>query len=255
MRTVQLRAGGILYKKEWNADEEKYEYHPIRDDNEELFAGGISHLLFDVEIDDGVTLDDLFIFCSRINPLLTLMLRHDWYSEYMAEWERVRDAAKLDTEMQCIYLHRHVEIDDFDSAGLNLNQGGLLTVSGLNKNVIIKDDGDLDCSSLDENSGTFYGLDFVPLENILGLPIVISKKTYISKTAKNDGKYDRTTEDFNDTGSITLLDVIRSIFFELSFYGGPEEAKKTGEDMKDRMNGVMEAIKNGNITFGNSDAN
>lgn len=67
-----------------------------------------------------------------------------------------------------------------------------------------------------------YGLEFLPMEEISNKPIRVEKKTYVDQL---DAQY-KTIAKIDGEHEFTLLEILDSIYWFISFYGGPCDLKK-----------------------------
>ena len=94
-----------------------------------------------------------------------------------------------------------------------------------------------------------YGVEFTPVYFLKGLPVKIDRKIHLTDWTGNfkKKKTGELYKEFDFTPSLTLLEVIYWIFWELSFCGSPEERDKRMSDVKERMNEFEKAKEEGRL--------
>jgi|SRR5579871_444097 len=83
----------------------------------------------------------------------------------------------------------------------------------------------------DENGVTHYGLDFTPVNELVHLPVRLRPQMEIHKDHKKLGEAPCT---------FSLLDVLGEIYWEISFYGSPEDRDREGAELQESVREVEE---------------
>lgn len=81
-----------------------------------------------------------------------------------------------------------------------------------------------------------WGVSFSPLFEMRDLPIRIADTMYWYEELE----YPMTERNFCPAPRVTLLDLIYSLFWEFSFYGGPEERDELCNNLKDQVRQIKE---------------
>lgn len=86
-----------------------------------------------------------------------------------------------------------------------------------------------------EDGGSInYSIALTPVNELVHLPVVLNKKLDIY-----GADYNKSEIEFSAENDFTLLDVLHAIFWEISFYGGPN----TKKEFKESINAKMDEIK------------
>jgi hypothetical protein len=77
------------------------------------------------------------------------------------------------------------------------------------------------------------------IDDILDLPVTIQKK---SEVYVQHGFTSKTYEKYEKLARITLLEFLRTIYFEISWFGTPKDGKEFSKEMDERLENLEEAI-------------
>lgn len=83
-----------------------------------------------------------------------------------------------------------------------------------------------------------YALDFMELNKIANTPVVFSKEVEFEKNGFDSPKYFEFLELKNTEYNLTILDLIKSIIFELTFYGSPSLRDELKKDLLLRIDEI-----------------
>lgn len=180
----------------------------------------VAELLFrECAIDSDVTLKDVFMLIENNLPLFTSILPYH-VEELIIESKEVppeETENPSDTVLEVYWLNDHDSYDDINEFTSHV---GFHMVSRKDELPV--------------------GLDFLPVNMFIDLPIrhnlefkIYGRLGYPSDLAKiNDHTFDFGVKYF------TLIETIRAIFYELSFYGPPSRRNENIKIIKDRIEGV-----------------
>lgn len=90
-----------------------------------------------------------------------------------------------------------------------------------------------------------YAIELSPLYNLSGFQIKISPKMTIMDYEIHD--YEKCINDIPFQPSITLIELLYWVFWELSFFGSPEDRDSTKDDLVERVDEIKEAKENGTL--------
>lgn len=83
----------------------------------------------------------------------------------------------------------------------------------------------------DEHGMTHYGLDFTPVNQLVHLRVRLRPEMEIRKDRKKLGEA---------PCAFTLLDVLGEIYFEISFYGSPEDRDRQNAELQESLRDLEE---------------
>lgn len=155
-------------------------------------------------IDDGVTLNDIFNAVEADPPLKEFIAQYSWcpVDEFHAE---VSKLAADKSDLHCINISAYFEFDQHE---------GRVTI---------------DCGGEgepDEHGTKSYAIGFTPVSEIAHLPIRLSPEIEIRKDHEVIGRAPY---------AYSLLEVLDAIYFEISFYGGPESRDSKAAELRETM--------------------
>ncbi len=232
---ILTKEGRLLFKK-WNYVEEieegHYDVYDVTDDPYE-------HLDDQIEIEYGATLDHLFNIVSKEVDILNVIYRTSWIKPFIEHWHEVKkDYVPLVHEygsdnVEYVELYWHYEMDDgyigwndmphFHGVGWELKEDKW-------------EKWDKENPSYKAGYRISWGIDFMPLNEILHLPIRLNEAFIVYPDMK-DWK-PNTPPLFEAKKKFTLGNVIEGTFWELSFYGGPEDKA----EQKEHLDGIMDDL-------------
>lgn len=187
-----ISPGAKLYKSKWNSDIQDYEKTDVTD---EL----IFHLMGQCSIEDGVTLRDIFLLAKQNIEFLEPLI-NNWIEELIEEGLSETNEPALDIDY--LELYHSFYIFDKEISGFSFP-----SFHGVG---VAKED-DFFYKKGDKVN---YGIDFSPANELIDLPIKLSKTTNLEISKNKYQEY--TTEEY------TLLGILYGVFWELSFCGSPE---------------------------------
>lgn len=88
----------------------------------------------------------------------------------------------------------------------------------------------------DYSNCNHWGISFSPLYEMKNLPIRIEPKMLLYRELE----YPMTEENYFPAPDVTLLDLIYSLFWEFSFYGGPEQRDEISFDLQETVRKIKE---------------
>lgn len=80
-----------------------------------------------------------------------------------------------------------------------------------------------------DRGATRYGLDFIPVNNLVHLPVRLSERIEIWQGRKKLGEA---------PAAFTLLEVLGEIYWEIGFYGNPESRDREAAELFGRVRGT-----------------
>jgi len=213
--TLIICPGGILKESDWDKEQEKWVLTDITDE--------LPMSLYDKCIlDENLTLKDIILLCKKHEDLFKIIQRKNFFNDYID-----------------YLLEEDCEEEEFDDT---------LEVRGCEINFTL----DLDLvANKDTSTYSYYHFDFYGIDTkepdmeigigVIGhnvrkyvnLPIRLKEHMYLTDSSK-DIKFE-TNKEYR-APEITLGEIINTIFYEISFYGGPAKAKDFFNELRDRAN-------------------
>lgn len=183
---------------EWDSD--------VRDYVEREVASPLRILRCECQVDEGVTLGDIFRIVGRDGELVRFL--EDWtWSDIGAFHEEARQPfSGRASDLKCVEISKCFEWNDSHA-------GVIFYVRGIGKP--------------DEYGSDIYALDFTPTNKIAHLPVRLNPRMAIEREHTQIGE---------GPSSFTVLDVLGEIYWEIGFYGSPAARDS-------RAAGLEEAIR------------
>ncbi|MFN0167274.1 MAG: hypothetical protein ACKV22_12665 [Bryobacteraceae bacterium] len=197
---VHLTKSGIQALT-WDSDVRQYVEQKIRT--------GVHVLRCACHIDADVTLGDIFRAVEQDPGLVRFLEQWSWCN-VEAFHSEARKPAPEASDLSYIEIAKYFEWDEHE-AQENIH------VSGIGKP--------------DEHGVTHYGLDFSPVNQLVHLPVRLRPEMEIHKDHKKQGEAPCT---------FTLLDVLGEIYWEISFYGSPEDRELKSAELRGSVREVEE---------------
>jgi hypothetical protein len=195
-----------------------------------------SALRNDIEFDEGISLRDLFRIFEPIKDFISdySLIKFDAYAEELnkpIDWSK-KEGCPID-HIEVHWMGEYFEeYNDFRTS---------VDAHGVDSSVPVEDHGKW--KEGDEQSASrFWAIDAQAMNNIADLPIKLNTKFGISKLESGEyiieKKWDR---------GFTLLEAIDALFYEISFFGLPEDRDAflgmLGERMEEVKNMTEEEKK------------
>jgi hypothetical protein len=218
---IRLTKKGIIATKYGDNDEEI--------DVEVSNRHGMFMALSDtVEFDDNVTLRDLFRIFEPIKDFISAYSTIS-YEAYANELGKPIDWTKREgCPIDCIEIYHGGSIfEQFKDISIGAD------AHGVDSSVPIERHGQWD-EKKDEHISRYWAIDAQPMNNIADLPIKLNEKFDIEKT--DDGSIFLS----GYSKKFTLLEAIHAVFYEISFFGLPEDRDAFLDTLRERV----EEIKN-----------
>lgn len=197
---VHITRTGIQALK-WDSEVRQYVEQEIR--------SGLHVLRCACHIDADVTLADIFRAVEQDPDLLRFLEQWSWcdLSAFHAE---ARKPATAPSDLSYIELTKYFEWDEHEAQET-------IDVSGIGEPG--------------EHGVTHYGIDFTPVNQLVHLPVRLRPEMEIRKDHKKLGEAPCT---------FTLLDVLGEIYWEISFYGSPEDRDRQGAELQESVREIEE---------------
>lgn len=230
-----LKKDGLIELNIWNdeLDEPKYiiEEFDVNDINKYKI---VSYLDKKIKIDDGYTLRDYFKVFKNFDGLALL---DGFIYDYLEYIDKCPIENCINDDINYIELYKVCEVEKWEKDRI---MDVYCSVHGINKN-------DKECE--------YYSLSFIKLEELLDTPIklidgkckIVTSYCDYSDDNKIENDMEIFNKNFNFKSHVTLYDFMKSIIWELSFYGTPEETEEKSNELKEIMDEVEDDIKSGKI--------
>jgi hypothetical protein len=161
-------------------------------------------------LDAGLTLGDIFRAVEQDPDLVRFLAEWSWCNVDAFHSEACKPAVTEASDLAYIEIAKYFEWDEREAQET-------IHVSGIGEP--------------NEHGATHYGLDFTPVNELVHLPIRLRPEMEIHKDHQKLGEAPCT---------FTLLDVLGEIYWEISFYGGPEDRDREGAELRESLREVEE---------------
>lgn len=198
---VHITKRGIQALK-WDSDARQYVKQKI--------STALHVLRCACHLDADLTLGDIFRVVEQDPDLVRFLEEWSWCNVDAFHSEARKPVVKEASDLAYIEIAKYFEWDDLEAQET-------IHVSGIGEP--------------NENGATHYGLDFTPVNELVHLPIRLRPEMEIHKDHKKLGEAPCT---------FTLLDVLGEIYWEISFYGGPEDRDREDAELRESMREVEE---------------
>ena len=217
---------------------------------------GLEDLMRTVDPDYEFTLRNVLNACKNSTvpmPVLCALVRCPYIEDYIEEMQSKR--FQNDRDIEYLELMWTAEVDEFDGKE---DHGSSWSFHGVGEEGYISDDLRSHCSEEDikrmEEEGwrQGYAIEFSPMYKLANFPIKIKKEICITDwrgyKASWEGKdYDDMYTKSDVQPSITLIELLYSIFWELSFCGSPEQRGEQEEELTRRVDEFDKAKEEGRL--------
>jgi len=202
----------------------------IYDDQNHLIDNPFEYLNAECTIEEDVTLGDIFKIVENNRPIIDFLTMYSWCGS-IDEFHKVARIPfeKKDQFTEILWhleIYRNVEGSFSNFFNIEPSFHGV---------------GDVDANTIkhynDKNEklplSMSYGIEFSPMNELIDLPVIIKEDVKVKKKVLNL-KY-------------ILLEILDAIYWEISFFGGPQDAT----DKRNDLSGRLQEIKN-TLDYGNS---
>lgn len=227
MNKVILRPGGKIIHLKTNDD----------GGIDEIDINLISHcyLCDFVVMEEGFVLFDLLNILMQ-NPRLREVFKRDWVDEYLKAAYDLNAPFVKDESIEYLELYNIWEKNSKTGVIEGINR---YSFHGVGK--VLEEDY-VESGNLIARKGTriHYGLEFKPIKEIMHLPLIYNPEIRVQEGDPIDWqKYGRKLETVR-VETITLMQLINSVFWELSYHGSPEENQALIADMEAKIIKALE---------------
>lgn len=156
-------------------------------------------------INSDTTLGDIFSAVERDRPLAAFMAAYSW-CDVKAFHAEAKRPCLTPSDLHFIEISKHFEWGDGGDAGETISVSGI---------------------SLDKD-GTIihWGIDFIPVNELVHLPVRLKPTIDIRKNMETVGE---------DNCTFSLLEVIGEIYWEISFFGSPDQRDDLARELQDAI--------------------
>jgi hypothetical protein len=178
----------------------------VRQYVEQKISSALHVLRCACHIDADVTLGDIFRAVEQDPELVRFLQEWSWCNIDAFHSEARKPGVKA-TDLTCIEIAKYFEREAQET----------IDVSGIGEP--------------DEHGMTHYGIDFTPVNELVDLPVWLRPRMEIRKDHKKLGEAPCT---------FSLLEVLGEIYYEISFYGSPEERDREGAELRESVREIEE---------------
>jgi hypothetical protein len=247
---LTLTKDGKMIQQKWVYDHEIEKGEYISRDVSDNFVCLLGKT---VKIEPGFTLDHLFALVSGDHEVYNIIMQDCFITPFIEEWRRIKPTYvppeyKYDPDgIEYLNLYWHAEMQDGFLEGVDRPDFG---GTGWELKEDKFEEWDKDSPTRKKGTRISWGIDFSSLQNLLHLPIVADDKMEIREDMmfwkKEDGPEIKIL--LTCKKKYTLKDIIEGVFWELSFYGTPEEKEEQCEKITKIHEEVKEAIASGDMS-------
>jgi len=195
------------------------------------------YLMYHCEIDEDVTLNDIFEYVASDETLKTFIGIYSWCSEIDEFHEAAKEPKKQsehEEQLHCLRLNRYGDnkhnkdgpyfeiTDDFHGIG---------ELTEETKEYYVKH------PELTSPKDQVYAIELCPMNSIAHLPMKLGEKIHIKELDKEF----KLLKELDCKTQYTLLEVLDGIYWEISFFGSPQQAA----DQREELSETVAKIKGG----------
>lgn len=226
MNTLKISKNGKLYKTSYNSETKKHE-------TEEVSRYMISHLFENCEIEDKVSMRDIFLLCKNNLPVLSLVIRNwieEWV-EYGINLPTVENKGTNYNDIEFMELYWTAETFDGELSGTEFPDFHCLAYEST------EDVYECDRILVEKGKRINYGISSI--DHLIDIPLKLNDKFEI---------YDENYKVcFSSKKGYRLIDVIYGIIWEISFHGGPDMVKTFWSEMDEQVKEIEKGLENGTL--------
>lgn len=207
-----IRKGGILWRARWRDDEFI---------EEDVTESAISYLFDRCELEDGVTLRDIFLLLNTELEIFDALLGN-WCEDLVTEGLTAKADRDKDIEFLEIYWRYYKEGTSFFGGNIFPS---FHAIGYLHETDFYDEYGNLMCKA---GERVEYGVSMTSPSELIDIPIRFASKVSIHDETQREEK-----PQFFDQGEFSLGQILYGIIWELSFWGGPSERNKMSQEVLD----------------------
>jgi len=192
------------------------------------------NLLNHCELEEGLTLKDIFNYVDKHELLKEFIKMYSWCSPIDKLHAAAEEVVK-EQDLWSLEVHGYGEHYDKHSS-LGIYMYTFHGIGALGEDTAKYYDENPDKQRPDHDC---YGVGMSPMGTIAHLPVKLSDEFSITCY----GQKHTVVQRIHATPRYTLLDILDAIYWEISFYGGPEEAL----DMRDTLCQRMKEVEDGTV--------
>lgn len=210
MDRLEFTKKGLIGFK-WNAIKQKYEKFSIT--GESIFHD----LRTSCTIKENFTLGDLFSFVEKNENLKSFLKSYSWCHHIDEFHKQAQEKTNSNKKLKFIQIHPIFDCHSFDKEA-SLHIYPAMSVVGENE----------------EGIEVNYCPSFIPMGELKDLPMKIERSIPIGSPLGSK-KYKKYEEFYKAEITFSLLDILDSIYWEISFYGGPKEKQELADTLDKRV--------------------
>lgn len=225
MRKLIIKQGGILELEEQKYSEELEEWIET---TKNVTLSSVDYIMETCEIEDGVTLRDIFSIV-KINIALYSIILQNWVDEIVEEGLSATFEDEGDVEF--LELYWNISVNRFESVNtLCGHQFPEFRGWGIWK----KDPK----HGIPEDQKGGFAIGMSPMKYLIDLPVKLNKTLdlYFDDEEKLKGYSSLVNV---DKVEYTLFHILYGMFWELSFYGGPQQREQKREEINKDIEDVL----------------
>lgn len=228
--SVKFTPNGLFYS-DWSKKERKEIWRRVKKKNVLIY------LRDKCEIEEGTTLRDIFRTVQNYKRLKFIISNYSWCRmiekfHEQAEEPAIETKEKIDF-LEIYWVTDHDEYKNETSFDISSGLHGIGDAPADEENCFP-----------DENGKIKWSVSCTLMQEMAHLPVKLNKEVNVYSAWKLTSRpVEKPTELFKANRDFTLLEVLDSIYWDISFHGGPEESK----DFLNQLKQMKEEITSGKI--------
>jgi len=238
---VILTKGGSIIIKYWDSDMEEPEYKNIEITKIHNIYNITKNLNVNIELEEGFNMRDYFEIFNKYKILVLLV--DPYINSYMTTYNSIKEENVKDclcTDIAHISIYNICEFEKMNGEYFFNSSYGL--------------------SGISTNQDGPYSISFIPLRELLDIPLKITKPYFGYVNYDTSNRYNKNKEkelldpinkintDIQMANGISLYDFLTSIIYEISFYGDSSETEEKKNEFHKICEEVEGDIKSGKIS-------
>jgi len=211
----------------------------LRNIDGSIYEGNhIACIMHPIELAEDFTLGDLFKFTSKSELLTEFIKCYSWCNsidEFHKQALLPNDASEL--EIWHLEIYRDMSVYVNGHIDFNAEFHGIGELSNTEKEYYDKH------PEIKRPNHTNYSVSCSRMNHLAHLPLHLNEELTISNYDSSKSRYGKLIDSSKYKTTYTLLDVLDAVYWDISFYGGPEQADEFKEEMESRVAEILEKEK------------
>jgi hypothetical protein len=226
---VEISKRGLYFHK-WNGNKRKDIPQRVKEENV------LSHLRRECRIAEGTTLGQLFKAVDSYEVLKLFFSQYSW-----CPVQEFHDQAREKTRTKSDEPLDYLEISWIADSGKRRDDTWFEMYQEFMGYRVVKKDQELYGAKYKKGELIRYGTSCCPMYDLTDVPIRLNEEVIVQPRQDNNLKCKKPI--IESRKSFSLLDVLDSVYDEISFHGGPKQSAAFLQEMKE----TVEKIKSGKL--------